>query len=540
MRKKTNHLHNNTQTAFMIVLLIAIIMMNLILPLSMLLIKAVDYDPFYKGIVQILSSSVTQEAFFNSIKITLLSSAIAISCSFFFAYIVEFKLKKKMRRLFRFLAILTMLVPSITHGIVIVYLFGSNGIFTRLVGIKLPIYGPLGIVMGSFFYAFPIAFLVFSQAFANLDGRLFEISRILGANSFKRFTDMVLPMMKYAIFSAFAVCFTMIFTDYGIPLSVGGTYTILPLQFYKNVIGMLDFSRGAIYSVLILIPAVAVYLLDILYFSKKQASSSQNIKQVDSGKFHWLQKTGFVVLTGIILIPIAVIVITPFVKAWPYDLSLTLSHFTKIIRVGALGKLVGNSVLIAALTGLFGTVLAFTAGYIYVRSNRDSLKKMRILTHGLYMVSLAIPGLALGLAFALFFKGTPVYNTLWIMIFVNVIHFFGSPYMMIISHFKLLNPNLEAICLTLGGSKLNVMKDVIIPNSYKVLFDVFVYFFTNSMITISAVSLLYRASTMTLALQITAYNDQGTWESAVAISLVILVINSLVKLWQSFRLEHTK
>ena len=43
---------------------------------------------------------------------------------------------------------------------------------------------------------------------------------------------------------------------------------------------------------------------------------------------------------------------------------------------------------------------------------------------------------------------------------------------------------------------------------------------------------------MTLALQITAYNDQGTWESAVAVSLVILLINVLMKLLQGRRLEH--
>jgi iron(III) transport system permease protein len=116
-------------------------------------------------------------------------------------------------------------------------------------------------------------------------------------------------------------------------------------------------------------------------------------------------------------------------------------------------------------------------------------------------------------------------------------HFFGSPYMMVNSHFKLLNPNLEAICLSLGGNWFHIMFDVIIPNSKKMLLDVFVYFFTNTMITISAVSMLYTSKTMTLALQITAYNDQGTWESAIAVSLVILLINMMARLAQNARLK---
>ena len=69
--------------------------------------------------------------------------------------------------------------------------------------------------------------------------------------------------------------------------------------------------------------------------------------------------------------------------------------------------------------------------------------------------------------------------------------------------------------------------------------DVFVYFFTNTMITISAVSLLYHTKTMTLALQITAYNDQGMWESAVAVSLVILLINIVAKLAQVLGTQNT-
>lgn len=222
---------------FLLTALIAIVLMNLVLPLLALLAKSVDYTPFYKGFATVLSSSTTRSAIFNSLKVTLISCVISISAAFFFAYIVEYKLSHKMRVFFRFFALMTMLVPSITHGIVIVYLFGKMGIFTRLFGLNLPIYGPLGIVMGSFFYAFPTAFLVLSQGFANLDGRLFENAVILGAKPMRRFFDVVLPVMKYSVFSAFAVVFTMVFTDYGIPLSVGGTYSILPLLFYKNVIG---------------------------------------------------------------------------------------------------------------------------------------------------------------------------------------------------------------------------------------------------------------------------------------------------------------
>ncbi|MBQ3076479.1 MAG: ABC transporter permease subunit [Clostridia bacterium] len=534
-RRETNSWRRRS-AALTLILLIVIVLANLILPMLTLLKGAFDFSPVWQGFVDVLTGPSTLEAIRNSVVVTLCASLLSVAMAFFFAYVVELKLPAKRRPLFRFLAILPMLVPSITHGLVIVYLFGKMGIVTRLIGTQLPIYGPFGIILGSLFYAFPLAFLVLSQALINLDGRLFESAAILGVQPVRRFFDITLPVMKYAIFSAFSVTFTMIFTDYGIPLSVGGTYPILPLLFYKNVIGLLDFGKGAIYSTFILIPAVGVYLLDVLYFSKKQVASSRNPVPVNSGRYHPLQRIGFWLVLTVLLVPIALIVITPFIRAWPYDMTITFEHFERIITVGRLGNLIKNSVLIAFFTGLAGTVLSLAAGYMYIRSANApaGLKKV---THALYITSLAIPGLALGLAYAMFFRGTPLYNTIFILIIVNVMHFFGSPYMMAISHFKLLNPNLEAVCQTLGGGPVRVLFDVILPNSRRMLLDVFVYFFTNTMVTISAVSLLYSSRLTTLALQITAYSDQGKWESAVAVSLVILVINVVMKAWQTFRLH---
>lgn len=519
-------------------LLFGVISVNLLLPLLALLRKAVDYEPFYAGIVKTVFSRSTLTSLWNSVKVSFISTVVSLVAAYFFGYIIEFKLSRRMKRVFRFFSILPMLVPSITHGIVIVYLFGRQGIVTNLLGVHLPIYGPLGIILGSFFYSFPLAFLVFSQAFVNLDGRLFENALVLGVRPLRRFFGIVLPLTRYAIFSAFVICFTMIFTDYGIPLSVGGTYPILPIQFYKNVVGLLDFSTGAIYGILILLPSVILYFCDILYFSKKQHTSKANVIAVKSGRFHPLQIAFFTFGCFVIAVVIAIVAVTPFIRSWPYDTSLTFGHFQRIMHAGMLRRLVTNSVLISLGTGLLGTLISLFAGYMYVR-DPNGLKTGKKIMHGTYMTSLAIPGLALGLSYALFFRGTFIYNTIAIMIFVNITHFLGSPYMMAVSHFKLLNPNLEAICRTLGGNFLNVLVDVIVPNSKKLILDVFVYFFTNTMVTISAISMLYNSRNMTLSLQITAYNGQGMLESALAISLIILIINVCMKALQTFRLDRT-
>lgn len=171
--RESNVWRRRTSTLCLI-LLILIVCTNLIVPMLTLLGKSVDFTPFYAGFAEVLGSSITKQALRNSCVVTVVASLLAVCMAFFFAYVVELKVTAKRRPLFRFLAILPMLVPSITHGLVIVYLFGKMGIVTRLTGIQLPIYGPLGIIMGSFFYAFPLAFLVALPGSHHLDGRLFE------------------------------------------------------------------------------------------------------------------------------------------------------------------------------------------------------------------------------------------------------------------------------------------------------------------------------------------------------------------------------
>ena len=62
----------------------------------------------------------------------------------------------------------------------------------------------------------------------------------------------------------------MIFTDYGVPLAVGGKFLTLPVFLYKEVIGLLDFSKGTMIGLFLLVPAIISFLFD--NFSKDYSS----------------------------------------------------------------------------------------------------------------------------------------------------------------------------------------------------------------------------------------------------------------------------
>jgi iron(III) transport system permease protein len=110
----------------------------------------------------IVNSSQFKQACGNSFLAAGTGTVISILTAYIFALgIVRSNIRCK--EAFSVFAALPMLIPSISHGMGLVLLLGSNGIVTRLLRLNSSIYGFTGIVLGSVFYAFPVAFLMLSD-----------------------------------------------------------------------------------------------------------------------------------------------------------------------------------------------------------------------------------------------------------------------------------------------------------------------------------------------------------------------------------------
>ena len=185
-----------------------------------------------------------------------------------------------------------------------------------------------------------------------------------------------------------------------------------------------------------------------------------------------------------------------------------------------------NSLLIALATAALGTVLSYTVAYLTARM-RSGLSR---LIHLLALTFMAVPGLVLGLSYAMTFKETFIYGTVAIMIMANVAHFLSSPYLMMYNSFGKMNRDLEAVGSTLGVGRLNMIKDVFIPQSISTVLEMFSYLFVNAMMTISAVSFLATTTTRPVSLMISQFKDSvGGMELAAMVSLAILLSNITLK-----------
>lgn len=478
-----------------------------------------------ESIKAVVSSPRFGEAVVNSLVSALVGTLITVAIAFVLALCIR-RTNIRLKGLFEVIFVLPMLLPSISHGMGLVILFGNNGILTKFLNLNSSIYGLSGIVIGSVLYAFPVAYLMLSDVFQYEDGSAYEAADVLGISKFRQFTAIMLPFLRKPLISVVFATFTMMITDYGVPLMVGGKYNTIATVMYQEVIGQMNYKTGAVYGTFLLIPAVIAFVIDAL--NKDRGNSGYVTKPCKVSKSKLISLGSYLYCIAVsvaTILPIFAFVVRAFAKNYPTDLSFTLENVTKTFRLRADEYFV-NSLIIAAITSVLGVIIAFMTAYLSARMK----SKLSRFLHLSAMTSAAIPGLVLGLSYVIVFNSfRAIYGTIFLLAFVNIIHFIASPYLMMYNSMCKINENIEDVAHTMGIKRSLVIKDVLIPQCRNTILEMFSFFFVNCMMTISAVSFLAKTTNKPLSLMIDQFNDNGKIESAAVVSLLILITNLIVK-----------
>jgi iron(III) transport system permease protein len=492
---------------------------TIICPLVTMLMNMAGSD-----IVDVIQLPRFREALINSVSAACAATLISVVLAWIFALCVV-RTNLRFREVFSVFVTMPMLIPSISHGMGLVLLLGANGVITRLFGFSRAIYGFHGIVLGSVFYAFPVAFLMLADIIKYEDGSPYEAASVLGIPRLSRFFSITFPYLQKPLVSVVFAVFTLVFTDYGVPLMIGGRYITLPVLMYQEVIGLLNFSRGSVIGSFLLVPAAAAFVFDALNRDRGNQNFVIQEKAKHAGRVRDAAAACYVLLICfVIALPVAVFAILAFIKGYPVDMGLSLTNIAKTMNMGA-GSYLANSLVIAFSVAALGTALSWFTAYFTARTTGKSSRVLHLIA----ITSLAIPGVVLGLSYVLFFKGSFLYGSLAMLILVNTIHFMASPYLMAYNCLGKLNINLEDVGRTLGVGRLRVIRDVLIPQTTLTILEMFSCFFVNSMMTISAVSFLSTVRNKPVSLMITQFEAQLFLEGAAFVSVLILGCNLVMK-----------
>ena len=471
---------------------------------------------------------------FNSVWIACAATVITVFLASIYAFALT-NVNIKGKGFFKVVAFLPILAPSLLPSLGLVYLFGKQGVFKPLLG-DIQIYGPIGILISYCFWLFPAILMLMMVSFRSVDQRLIEASLSLGKNIWKTHYHVTLPAIRYGLISASLVAFIYVLTDFGIPKVIGGSFNMMALDVYKQIIGQQNMSMGAVISILLLLPAVFVFIFDRIqskrhtrfqaFQAKPYVSASNKKLEVVLGLFCGL-------VSGAILLIIFTAVLASFIQSWPYDLSLTLAHYSFEYVDGGGWAAYFNSVRMALFSTVFGTALIFMVALLTERFKTHSFIKNYV--QALVLLPLAVPGLVLGIAYILFFnqQSNPLnvlYGTMTILVISTIVHYYTVPHLTLTNAIKQIPLQLDQAAQTLGTSKWKTFWKVYLPMCFPALCDVSVYVFVNAMTTVSAAIFLYSPDTSLAAVAVLNMDDAGDTVAAVAMSILILTTSCVVKL----------
>ncbi len=508
----------------------------LLIPLILLLRSAFfDVDAQFIGWAN-FSSYFANPALMSSIGNSLWIANLAIMITIPIAGLYAFALSNTHmpgKAYFKAIAFLPILAPSILPALALVYLFGQQGIFKQLLG-EISIYGPLGILISYCFWLFPAVFILMLGAFRQVDRRLIEAAQTLGKSPMQIHWHVTRPAIQYGFISASLVAFTYVITDFGIPKVIGGSFNMMALDVYKQIIGQQNLNMGAVISILLLCPALLAFVID-RYQASRHHLRQQQIAEPYCFEHRRLDRVlfGFCSLVaGSILLVLVTAILASLIRYWPYDLSLTLNHYRFEYVTGGWHSY-WNSLKLAFWTSMLGTVLIFSTVWAIERLNSHPQLKhyVQILT----LLPLAIPGLVLGIAYILFFNhpANPLamlYGSMTLLIISTLIHYYTVPHLSLTQSMQQIPQQLDQAAQTLTASRFKLLSKVYLPIMLPTLGDVWVYLFVNAMTTVSAAIFLYSPETSLAAVDILNMDDAGDTVSAVALSVVILLTSCLVKL----------
>lgn len=535
----TPRIVNEKAVAFaLMAALVALLVIFIALPLWALLSKSVQGpDGGFVGLANFqryFATPALVRALTNSLWISALTTAIVLPLAFVYAFALT-RSCMPFKGLFTGLSLLPIFAPSLLSAISLIYIFGNQGFLKHwLFGAE--IYGPIGIVLAQVCYCFPHAVMILVTALRLSDGRLYEVAAALDASPWRVFTTVTLPGVRYGLISAGFVVFTLVITDFGIPKVIGGQFSVLATDAYKQIVGQQNFEMGAVVGLILLVPAVLAFAVDRLVHARQVALLSARAVPYEPrprAARDWALLAYCLVIGIILLAMLGVAVWASFIRYWPYNLSLTLANYDfPNFEPNGWGPYF-TSLRLAAIVAVVGTALIFVGAYLVEKTK--GAPRLRVAAQLLAMLPVAVPGLVLGLGYVFFINAPSnplgfLYGTLALLAVNTVAHFYTVAHITAVTALKQIDAEFEAVSASLKVPFWVTFRRVTAPICLPAILDIAVYLFVNTLTTVSAVIFLYGPATKLASIAIVHMDEAGAMAAAAAMATCIVATAMAAKL----------
>ena len=426
----------------------------------------------------------------QSLVVSAVSTVITVAVALVLAYSVT-RTDIPGKRFVSLMSLLPLISPPFLVSLAFILLFGRNGVITQALHLDWSIYGFTGIVVSQVFTFVPQAYLLIANVLGNIDVSLEEAAENLGAGPLTTLRRVTLSLARPGLASAALIVFILCLTDFGNPILIGGRYNVLATEIYAQVIGMSNFAAGTTMAVVLIVPCLVAYLVNAAWVGTRSYVTVTAGARVPARPIPPALRWPLFALSGgvglFIAVIYALIPLGSVVRLWGGDWSLSLRHYAFASSAEGAWP-IWNSVKLAALAGVIGTVVALVTAYVVERKRPPGRRAIEALS----LLPVALPGTVIGLGYILAFNVPPLLLTGTIWILVTSVVFWKFPVAVLagINALKQIDPAVEEAAVSLGAGTVRTFTRVVLPLLTSAAFSIFVYFFINGMVTVSAVIFL--------------------------------------------------
>ncbi|MGH6611953.1 MAG: ABC transporter permease subunit, partial [Burkholderiaceae bacterium] len=238
-----------------------------------------------------------------------------------------------------------------------------------------------------------------------------------------------------------------------------------------------------------------------------------------------------IVVSALLLLVVGMAAFGSVVKFWPYNLSLTLNHYTYGFEEYGIEHAYRNSLMMAFWCAVLGATITFAGAYWLEKTRGAEWLRPAIRLQA--MLPMAVPGLVLGIGYILFFNSPAnplnfLYGTMAILVLSTLVHFYSSSHLTAVTALKQIDGEFESVSASLKVPFYKTFWRVTVPVCLPSILDVGRYYFVNAMTTISAVVFLYSPQTTLASISILQLDEAGAIGSAAAMATLIVITSAVV------------
>jgi len=249
-------------------------------------------------------------------------------------------------------------LPTVVVGTAFLALLGPTGVVDLSGTVWL-------ILIAHVFFNFAVVVRTVGGFWGNLDPRLEEAARMLGASRWRAFQKVTLPLLRPALAAAGSIVFLFTFTSFGVILILGGLrFSTIEVEIYRQTITYLQLPIAAALAVIQLIGVTSI-LFAYSGFQRRRTIElplrpSEEVARSPRSTSDRLLVSGTLIISGIFLgTPLALLIVRSLRTGTGFGLAAyrSLATQTSALFVPPIDA-IRNSLLIATAA----TVLAVTIG----------------------------------------------------------------------------------------------------------------------------------------------------------------------------------